>query len=307
MDLFGGIGVKEVQNVQVAVAFPHDQGDINFGLPIADTLWTPLIESLNNTVRRVRESSAERGGPFLYEPSENYGSDECVFLPLSSDFCRKLKSIYDGDDYDIQEDLVEKLEEAFYYFVEFFDEKGNKIVGVHRISNFLSALKKRGMFAQWRDASLQVVEEPILILDADFDFVFDERNVYVLRPKPFAAIAEIERAVMEAAQENMDQVQEKFADFELGSVREYVGSRKTAARLISSIVAKEDIDQIDGDLLLSYAERSGVVFEVLPDGRKQVAAGNEMDFLKALDRRLYTVHIIQGLVERFEARNRKRV
>ncbi len=307
VSLSGGVKGNEIEKIQIAIAFPSEDGDEVYGLPIDDSLYDGLVECLNNTIRRIRKSSEDRGGPFQYEPSEDYGSDECVVIKMVSSYCEKLKSIYNGDDYDIYDDILEEIDDAFYYFVEFFGENGQKIVGVHRVSSFSSALKKRGRFVRWADSSLTTIDEPVLLLDSDFDFIFDGEKALILRPKPFAAIADIENIVMEAAVKNLQIVKNHMKSFDLKNVEDYVASRKSAARLISSVVAREDVGDIDDNLFYDYAHKEGVSFDIGSDGTKYVKAGHESKFLKALDRRLYSVHIIKGKEERFEARNRKKV
>lgn len=237
----------------------------------------------------------------VYEPSEKYDSMERVKISLDDTILLKVKRLYDAENIPTLSGAIEVDRLAFYFCI-FHDNQSNKLLAVRRASYFKGTIKKR--FLSFVDDTLKILEDNVFKLDKDFDFLVCDDIVYVSRPTNFVYIASLDSVIKSQAVESVEHIF-KILDFvDFSTLSGYVSERIKAARLIAAIRSRNNISGISKAKLESYCRKMNVNL-IKDNGTIRPEEGSEMDFLKLLDRRLYSVSLIDGVDENYEAEARR--
>lgn len=150
------------------------------------------------------------------------------------------------------------------------------------------------------------MEDNVFKLDSDFDFIVADDTISALHVSGFDKIAEMDDGVRSAAVENVAQLATVLPTIAFDNMLEYVSTHKRAARIVSSLRARQDLAATPATNLKRACKLSRVAVQMI-DGRLHADAGHEMSLLKLLDRRLYTAPLICGQWEQYEAASRREV
>ena len=105
----------------------------------------------------------------------------------------------------------------------------------------------------------------------------------------------------------MNQLADKLTFVNFAYISDFVRNSKTAAKLISSIKLRDDLENISQEKLIEKCNRVGVQFQennglITPD------QGQILRFLEILDRRGYDFDILNdNIIEIYVATSRKRL
>jgi hypothetical protein len=161
------------------------------------------------------------------------------------------------------------------------------------------------MLARWLDDSLKIIPSPVFKFDLDFDFYIHGDDVLILRTKAFELIACVDDVVTEKVQDNAKAIQNTLPFLNLSDVSEYAKTHKRSARLLATLMARDDLSQVSELSLKRACKQTGVIL-AKKNGKVFPEPGQEEAFLKVLDRRRYMVELIKNTPETYDASSRKR-
>jgi len=153
---------------------------------------------------------------------------------------------------------------------------------------------------------LKLIEGKVFKLDNDFDLLIDNTNIFILRPKGFESIGELEEALLAAVPQNIQNIQKELDFIDFSTIQEYAIEHPRAANYIASIHSQGEMNDIDKNLLKNFCNKTGVEINEV-NGKIIVDEKHIMGFLKVLDRRRYGVELVRGLPETYDASSRSKV
>jgi hypothetical protein len=102
---------------------------------------------------------------------------------------------------------------------------------------------------------------------------------------------------------NVAKIAEKVACVDFAGIRDFVSKHKVAMRLVAAIKSRIDLVEISLKRLKTSCKANNVQFKT-KNGKLIPGVGSEMDFLLLLDRRLYTLELIENRPETYQASSR---
>jgi len=244
------------------------------------------------------------GNPTTYDPSQKYGAQEHLFLPLNDELAANVLKIHTATNLTSEPTALSNPVDVFCYFARMSDGKGHRLTAIRRATTFKGVLKSR--LLQLTTDALKLVQEKIFKLDRDFDLLVDETGVNILRPAGFEFVGALEGAMLAAMPNNIKAIRADLSYVDFTSIEDYAKHHPRAARYLASIRIQQETKNIDKGYLKKLCKKTGVqVSEV--NGKLVVDEGSIMDFLGVLDRRLYQVELVKGSPESFRAASRSRI
>jgi hypothetical protein len=106
-----------------------------------------------------------------------------------------------------------------------------------------------------------------------------------------------------SAAASVDQISADMTCVDFVGLREFVSRHKMAMRLVAALKSRDDLAEISLKRLRASCKENQVEF-VIRSGKMVPAEGSEMGFLLLLDRRLYTLTLIDDHPETYQAASR---
>lgn len=272
-------------------------------VPADDAVQAILVEMVAETWKSMT-GSTETGGARAYEPSEKYASTEYALVAAGDPWGDDVRELHDAKNLDLDGDGLKAPERIFCYFARFADGDGRRLTGVRRATQFKGILKSR--LIQLGTDTLQVVEDKVFKLDADFDLLVDEDNTHVWRAAGFESLANLTQQVLKAVPVSVSRIAAELPFLDLTGVESYAATRPRAARYLASIGSKQALAGITTDALVDLCNRTEVDVQKV-NGKVHVAEGSEMGLLEVLDRRRYELALVPDTPERFRAASRTKI
>ena len=296
--------INDFRSIEFGICSIVDGQEIIARIPIDDSVRQSLVE-MHNTFYDTYfgiEGDADR-----FQPSEKYAATEKLVIGLDNENLGSLRNLYNARNIPVSEiSLSEIANTITYYFAIFKHRNGAKQIAVKRPSQFKGLLKKHNRLMQLVDDTLQVVVDDIFKLDNDFDFVIHDNAIDILHPTGFTFIANIEEEIMRTAALATRALSARIAFVNFEYLSNFVGLSKTAAKLVSSIKAREDLERTSMEKLIARCQTLNVTVreengQILPD------EADVIQFLQILDRRGYDVDLTDEEPEIYVATSRKKV
>jgi hypothetical protein len=284
------------------------EGDVRhiFRVPIRPEVETLFQSALERTMEQMGAGDRELNALLPYDPAEKHETiDQCT-IQLNDSSLSKIRELTEISDFETSGSVLrDNPSKVFYYFCRF--KKGTAYFwGIRKATQFKSNLKTKN--ALFQGDELELIEGNIFRLDDFFDAIITADVVYVLRPKDFEYVADLEEVMRATAAENIRSVDEKLPFVDLSQLAEQMGRGGSIrrARLAASVAARTDLDQTDRGLFASACANGGITLED-NGGILSTSAEATWDLLTILDRRRYWVDLIAGQHEIYEAASRERV
>lgn len=262
-----------------------------------DLLYHMLIKTYANWKDAANNSA-------VYNPAEKYQSIGRLTLPLNNPLVEKIKTFYNLQNITTDSTQIAHTERLFAYFCIYRTDNGKKIIGVRRAFQFKIASHQK--YLSWIDDTLHYYDTKLFKIDNDFDFIITENVIYIFRITGFENFAHLEEVILEKAKENTDRLGEKLSFINIDRLKAYTSKHPRAARLIASIIARDDLEETDEKYLKAQCKDKDVKFEEI-EGRMAPSREYENKFLHLLDRRRYTIRLIKHKKEIYEAGSRDQV
>ena len=138
-----------------------------------------------------------------YEPSEEYGSTEYLYVPIDDDLVKTIRDLHEVTNLSIDGQALDDPAAIFCYFARLTDKKGRRLTALRRAKQFKGVVKSKGRLIRILDDTLQLIEDTVFKLDVDFDLLVDSANVHILHPKGFEFIGKLQQAVLNAVSQNI--------------------------------------------------------------------------------------------------------
>ena len=288
----------QIQSVNFGVCLDTEAGESNRLVPCDQGVQSALKEMLAETVAAF---TTDRAQIDEFSPAEKYGATERLRLPLDSEWVRKHRQVFAAENLPTDTHGLDKPSDLVSYFAIFRDGGGEKLMAFRRAAQFKGVVEKH-LLTVINDA-LCLAPDRLFKLDTDFDFLIFDGQILIWRPSGFIFTAEMDGQIAACATTNVDRISEEVTCVDFTSLREFVSTHKLAMRLVAAIKIRNDLDSISRTRLRAECRDSGVKV-IQKDGKLMPAAGNEMGFLMLLDRRRYTVTLIDKQPETYEAPSR---
>jgi hypothetical protein len=261
--------------------------------------------ALREMVITTREEMEEaEGGPTTYDPSQKYGAQEHLILPLDDELAAHILKIHTAENLPTEATALSNPADVFCYFARMSDGKGHRLTAIRRATAFKGVLKSR--LLQLTTDALKLVQEKIFKLDRDFDLVIDDTGVQILRPAGFEYVGELEGAILGAIPKNLKTIRADLPYVDFTPIEAYASQHPRAARYLASIRVQQETKNIDKGYLKRLCKKTAVQISEV-NGRLVVDSGSIMDFLGVLDRRLYQVELVKDSPESFRAASRSKI
>ena len=281
----------------------RDRNNVNFyNVPIDKGVENRLNEMAVSTWQGMLEI-AETAHP--YEPSNLAAGSHHLVLEIDSPMAELFKDISQAAYFQPGGTILQNPRRVFCYFARLIDEQNLQLTGMRRSSSFKGVLRQKNRFVALYDDSLQIVDDDLFRLDAEFDLLIDSNEVRILHPAGFENIARLNDMIMSAMPGHVATVRESlhFVDFDV--IEEFARGRISAARLLASI-STQGTEGITVESLKEACADNGIDVSSV-DGRVTVEEESVMGFLQTLDRRLFNSRLVPSNHEVFLAAIRNRV
>jgi hypothetical protein len=264
-------------------------------------------DALREMVIRTREEmNGLADQPAHYEPSEKQESSEYLLLPLSDPMSQPLRNLHSANNLPIGTQTSTDPADIFCYFARLIDEKGRRVTGVRKATQFKGVLKSRNHLIRWISDSLTMIEDDVFRLDFDFDLLIDSKHIHILHPKSFEYLGQLQSAILAAVPSNVTSLQKNLPYVNFLTIQSFATQHPRAARYLASIRAQDETKDIDQALLKRLCKNTGVAFNEIK-GVITVEEDQVMGFLEVLDRRRYEIELVKNSHERYRAPSRQKV
>lgn len=297
------MNLNQLETIEFGACFDNGKTEQYFLVPVNRPVQAALVEMHENTLRLFDTVDEDFE---LFEPAQKYGPLEKLKADLHNPSFSKVKALFQAHNLEMNPDVMRETETLAFYFAVFRDKAGTKVLGVRRATQFKGILKAKRRLIRLIDDSLALVQEDLFRLDTDFDYLVTKDAIRILRPSGFEYTADIDEEISSRAAKMTEELMESVPLIDFGSLRAFVQGNKRAARLLASLRSRDDLQNTSLPKLKKACKQIGISI-VIDDGVVRPEEGHEIAFLQLLDRRRYTVSLINRISEYYEAPNRKSV
>lgn len=288
-----------IQSVEFGVCLYSDAEEIYRIVPTDQSVQIALKEMLQVTRSQIFEENATIAD---FNPAEKYSGTERLKLSLNSDLVTKHKSMYVSENLITDTNGLSDSTRLISYFAVFRDSFGSKLMGFRRAAQFKGVVKKK--LVTLTDDTLKIVQDDLFKLDTDFDFLIYDEQVLIWRPSGFIFTAGVDRHIATHAAANVDEVAKSVTFVDFSQLKDFISKHKLSMRLIAAIRSRDDLGEISKRRLKAESKAAGLKVSEAK-GMLSPQEGSEYGFLMLLDRRRYTLNLIDKKPETYEAASRR--
>ena len=289
---------SHIQSVEFGVCLFTDAGESYRLVPCDQGVQKALKEMLAQTMAALNQDGTEIAE---FSPAEKYGANERLRVPLESELVQKHREVFATENLHTDTHGLDEPSALASYFAVFRDKFGNKLMAFRRAAQFKGVVKKH--LVTFINDALRLVPDSLFKLDTDFDFLIFDSQILVWRPSGFIFTADMDAHIAACAAGNVDRISQDVTCVDFTGLRGFVSQHKLAMRLVAAIRSRDDLMKISLKLLKNSCKANNVEF-VTRNGKLVPSEGSEMDFLLLLDRRLYTLELIDKKPETYQASSR---
>lgn len=289
---------NHIQSVEFGVCLDTGEGESYRLVPCDQGVQNALREMLAETMAALMEDGTEIEE---FSPAEKYAGNERLKVPLVSDLVQKHREIFNTGNFGTDTHGLDEPTALVSYFAVFRDRYGNKLMGFRRAAQFKGVVKKH--LVTFINDALQLVPDRLFKLDTDFDFVIFDNQILIWRPSGFVFTADMDKHIAACAAANVARISEDIVSVDFIGLKAFVSKHKLAMKLVAAIKSRNDLEQISLRRLKASCKANNVGFTI-KNGKLVPDKGSEMDFLLLLDRRRYTLELIEKVPETYQAASR---
>lgn len=293
-----GFNFQHIQSVEFGVCLDTDDGESYRLVPCVAEVQQALKEMLEETRGNLFDGDEHAQ---VFSPAEKYAAHERLKIDLASDLVGKHREVFGAANLPTDSNALNKDEEIVSYFAIFRDRQKRKLMAFRRAAQFKGVLRKR--LIHFSDDALHIVPDNIFKLDTDFDFLIYDGQIFIWRPSGFVFTADMDQYIAASAMENVKRIEKTISCVDFSGLREFVAKHKRAMRLIAAIKSRNDLAAIEPRLLRAECKEGRIPLHQ-KNGKLFPEDGHELAFLMLLDRRRYTLTLIKGQPETYEAASR---
>lgn len=240
-----------------------------------------------------------------YSPSEKYNSEDKLKVELDSDYCQNLLEIYNNNDMSIDnQQIIDNPEDIIYYFCRITDARNETLLAVKKATYFKAVTAQHAWYIQFINDALEPFSGSLFKLDKSFDVLVYDNVVYINKYLVFESIAELSETVMQASVENIRKIEHDTRLIVFSEdAKAYIQNHIMASRLVASIKSSGKLENLSLDEVVQACRKQNITINI-QNGQISFDANNTMNFLKLMDRRLFTINLT-GEEEKYEAKSRQ--
>jgi hypothetical protein len=289
------------QNIEFGICLKNGAEYQYYLIPTDVRFKDLLFHMLNKTYHNWKEVAEEDA---VYNPANKYSSVERLILPITNPLVERIRCFYQLRNITTDARQISHIDRLFAYFCIYRTTDGKKIIAVRRAYQFKVASQQK--YLSWIDDTLHYYDKKLFKIDNDFDFIITEDEIYIYRINGFEKFAHLEEIILEKASESTERLGGIIPFLNIERLKKYTSKHPRGARLIASIMTRDDLAQTDEKYLKAQCKDKGVVIEFI-DGKIGPSKANESKFLHLLDRRRYTIRLVKHKKEIYEAGSRDQV
>ena len=293
--------INSVNSVNFGVGYKESSSRMFIELAVGQSVQNQLKSMVVSTTKDMSEA------PEKFEPSEDYTDGRYTFLPTDDPMVTQLSNLHSSDHLSTSDDGLDYLRNCFCYFARLRDNQDKRLTALRRAAQFKSGLKNRSRLISWIDNALQVVEDPIFRLNEKFDILIDSKSVHIIHPSSFKELGQIDAFIQRAVSDNIQMLETHLTTLNWAPIQEYAETHPRAAKLLASIRSNDYAYDINLQSLISSCNESGIAMKVDQDGNFTVPEDQILSFLEVMDRRRYSVKLVDDNTEGYRATSRQRV
>ncbi|EHI5143976.1 DUF4868 domain-containing protein [Vibrio alginolyticus] len=300
-----GFNISKIENIELSLKVTSDEAKGFHQAPTDSTIKEYLKEMLTETMKHFENAE---DGIENFDISEKYSTTATLKASIEdTELYQDVHDIRDESALVLQSDAIQNPQHIPYYRVKFYDDQNNEIVGVRTASYFKAILKQRNRVMKLVDDTLKPCEDTLFKLDNDFDFIIAKNDVYVYRPRNFEIIANLDEELLAVAALRVEVLASSLDFVDFNKIKTITKTSKKAAKLVLSLSGRPDLKYISQENITKNANETGLKLERNDNEQMVPAEGEEVDFLEMLDRRRYSVVLVDGSREVYRASRRKPV
>ncbi len=288
---------------------------VNFGVSLRPNADMYFVATDVETKKALESIFAETVAAFdsingaweLYDISEDYGERRRIYVSRAEPLVADLSGVYNAGALTDLANISDHLENIDYYFSEFIDNNGRRIIGLKKATTLKRTLKSRHRLIRLVDDTLELIQEDVLRLDSEFDLLIAQDNIFILNVRPAEATAKIVEKVASAADTKVQVIHDSIPFLDLTRIKEKIGKHPRMARNAHSVAKRIDLALFNRDRILALSDKQGIKFTELPNGRLQCRVTDEAKLLELLDARRYQVDLIGDGGDPYRATGRQKV
>lgn len=280
-----------------------DDGDSTFVfVPVDGGVQSALGEMVETTWDSMRQDAEQ---PRQYEPSEKYSSNKTLYVPADDQMAQSLLNLHKAKNLPVQTGVLDNPGAISCYFVRLTDNRGRRLTGLRRATQFKGVLSKRNRLIRLDTDTLKLVKDNVFKLDNDFDLLIDSKHLFIWRPIAFESMGKLKQAILDAVPTNVTEIKNAIPFVDFGNIERYASEHPRAARYVASI-RKQNLTVVDRSRLEELCRTTGV--EIRDEaGQMTVAEGHVMGFLEVLDRRRFVDELDPQNPEPYRAASRHKI
>lgn len=265
-----------------------------------DTSVKTLLKSMINTTKTEIGTPAKQ-----YDPSEKYNSSDKLTSPLTGDYCQKIRNLFNLGNVNTNNSQIQNsLDKIAYYYCRLTDNNGQKLLAIKRATYFKALTANHNPLIGWANDKLTQYSGSVFKLDSAFDMLVYNNVVYINKYLVFEGMCELSTVVKSQSSNNMTIIEQQSPLILFSKeAKDYIQSHISAARLIASIKASGKMNHLDITNVEVACKEQGITISN-KNGKISLDKQNTMDFLKLIDRRLYSIDLT-GSPEKYEAKSRE--
>jgi len=290
---------QQIQSVEFGVCLDTPQGESYRLLPCVAEVQEVLKEMLATTWGEIFDTEDQIED---FSPAEKYAPTERLRIELASDLVAKHREVFEAANLPTDTGALDQVNHIVSYFAIFRDGDGGKLMAFRRAMQFKGVLQKK--LIRFSDDALRIIGDSVFKLDTDFDFLIFDEEIFIWRPSGFVFTSDMDSEIAACAMGNVDSIAEDITCVDFEGLKHFVSGHKLAMRLVAALKTRNDLVSISSKRLRAECKESGIKV-IQKNGKLMPDEGSEMGFLMLLDRRRYTVTLIERKPETYEAASRR--
>ena len=198
--------------------------------------------------------------------------------------------------------LLDVISDISFYFARLVDSDGANLTAIKRNIHFTGLIKKKVL--KITSDTLELSNQDLFKLDQDFDLIIDSDFVHIWRPNAFRLLADLSPVILASARRHLSNIQAELPFIDLSPMVDYVSTRSRAAQYVAVIDGRGRAQNIDRSALEELCSQNGIGLSHREDGRLRVDDADNLPFLEVLDRRRYSISLVQDDPELYRASSR---
>ena len=241
-----------------------------------------------------------------HDISEEYGTRRRLYCDRSDDLMAYMSAIFDAGALGDLTNLDEHIADVDFYFAEFMDNKGGRLVGVKKATRLKGAVRSRNRLIRLVDDSLTLIQEEVLRLDNDYDALITDLNVFIFNLRSFEYLSNLVEQVAASASSKVQIIHDAVTFLDLSRIKEDIAKHPRMARNAASIAKRADLGLFRRDRIEALAAQHGIRFHE-ENGRLKCRRVDEAKLLEILDARRYHLDLADNGGDPYRASARQKV